>query len=465
MDKNLHSLEQNFTSWTDDVPTCKDSGVGTCSNEICWKDGRRAQMHDFEDRSFRFHREEYSLCLYGVFDGFQGAHVADYIMKRLPAELVLGQIVPDITDEQVKELIKQVFVSIDREYFGSIGEQLASRMVRRQYEPDRQLDPDKELFVRSGCSATIAVIVENRIFLSNIGDCEAFLCYRNSESAVETELRVSRVSIDHTIDNEDERLRLQHLGYTGQTESGDSGLGPHKYTRCFGNYLVKGGYKENASLASCRDDPVIAEPELTGPILVSSDLQLLVIATRSLVEAVRRWSEREPCAELASLLSLHLASEPNSSLSSVAQSTLDHVLRRTQDLDNGEQGNLVKREDMTLLVRCFKPGAGHQAGGSERRLSSPKYNCQAQGPGLENPELRQRRRDEKTLTQSSSARPRPTRSSTTTESSGVYVAHGRELPVDEHGRIEPYVDFGPFYKLWNARTDNGVSNVPNINPE
>ena len=26
MDKNLHSLEQNFTSWTDDVPTCKDSG-------------------------------------------------------------------------------------------------------------------------------------------------------------------------------------------------------------------------------------------------------------------------------------------------------------------------------------------------------------------------------------------------------------------------------------------------------
>ena len=45
------------------------------------------------------------------------------------------------------------------------------------------------------------------------------------------------------------------------------------------------------------------------------------------------------------------------------------------------------------------------------------------------------------------------RSSTTTESSGVYIAHGRELPVDEHGRIEPYVDFGPFYKLWSQRTE------------
>jgi len=114
MDKNLHSLEQHLTSWTDDVPTCKYSGVGSCWNEVYIKDGRRAQMHEFEDRSFRFHQEEYNLCLYGVFDGFHGSHVADYITKRLPAELVLGQIVPDIKDDQVKELIKQVFVSIDR---------------------------------------------------------------------------------------------------------------------------------------------------------------------------------------------------------------------------------------------------------------------------------------------------------------------------------------------------------------
>ena len=121
-------------------------------------------MHDFEDRSFRFHREEYSLCLYGVFDGFQGAHVADYIMKRLPAELVLGQMVPDITDEQVRELIKQVFVSIDREYFGSIGEQLAARMVMRVEGEQSNSARLKELeqLVSSGCSATIAVVLENR---------------------------------------------------------------------------------------------------------------------------------------------------------------------------------------------------------------------------------------------------------------------------------------------------------------
>ena len=99
---------------------------------------------------------------------------------------------------------------------------------------------------------------------------------------------------------------------------------------------------------------------------------------------------------------------------------------------------------MTLLVRCFKS----RRQGEERRTSSPGYQSDSQSI---------RRRDEKTLTRSS-ARPRPTRSSTTTESSGLYMAHGSELPVDEHGRIQPYVDFGPFYKLWNARLENGDSN-------
>ena len=237
----MQVLEQNLTSWTDDVPTCKDSGkiyylravtcrchvtrvlgVGSCWNGFYGKDGRRAQIHDFEDRSFRFHREEYNLCLYGVFDGFQGAHVADYIMKRLPAELVLGQIVPDIKDEQVRELIKQAFVSIDREYFGSIGEKLAARMFMRS--ADKQTDAEIEQFVGSGCSATIAVIIENRIFVSNIGDCQAFLCYTAEEE--EGDMRVATVSIDHNVDNEDEKLRLQHLGYSGPDPgTSDSGLG------------------------------------------------------------------------------------------------------------------------------------------------------------------------------------------------------------------------------------------------
>ena len=369
MDKNLQSLEQNLTSWTDDVPTCKDSGVGSCWNEMHRKDGRRAQIHDFEDRSFRFHREEYNLCLYGVFDGYDGAHVADYIMKRLPAELVLGQIVPDVPDEQIKELIKQAFISIDKEYFGSIGEKLAARMVMRSenIRPEQHsLLAELEQFVRSGCSATIAVVISNKIFIANTGDCQAFLCYTDDSAAGDDDLTVTPVSVDHTLDNEDEALRLHHLGL--HLTDADMSVGSQRYTRCFGNYLVKGGYKESPGLSECREDPVIAEPEIQGPVTVTDNLQMLIITTRSLIQAVRTFSDDPPQQELCHLLMHHLTHQPSVSLSSVVQSTLDHIVRRMED--TVREDSIIKREDMTLLVRCFKPSqSSHQL---LRRQSSPR---------------------------------------------------------------------------------------------
>ena len=55
-------------------------------------------------------------------------------MKRLPAELLLGQLVPDLPPEMVREQLKQAFVSVDREHFGIIGDRLAARMVMRGEE-------------------------------------------------------------------------------------------------------------------------------------------------------------------------------------------------------------------------------------------------------------------------------------------------------------------------------------------
>ena len=282
--------------------------------------------------------------------------------------------------------------------------------------------------------------------MSNIGDCQAFLCYQSEDEA---DLRLATLSIDHNLSNEDESLRLQHLGYDPPQVEADTGLGPHNYTRCFGNYLVKGGYKETQILATCHDDPVIAEPEIQGPIEITEDLELLVIATKSLCDAVQScYGEGTSQAHLCRLLRHHLAAEPCSSLSSVAQSTVDHIVRMYTEREEVKSNSLIQREDMTLLVRCFRK----LRQGQQRRTSSP------QCPPSDSQSSR--RREEKTLTRSS-ARPRPTRSSTTTESSGVYMAHGSALPVDEHGRIQPYVDFGPFYKLWNARVENGDSNIQN----
>jgi len=248
MDKQLLSYEQTYTSWTDDIPTCRESGVGSSGNEVYKTDGSRIPngLHPFEDRSFRFKKEEYGLCLYGVFDGFSGGQVADFVMKRLPAELLLGQLVPDLPPEMVREQLKQAFISVDREYFGIIGEVPA--------------------------------------------------------------------------------------------------------------------------LAACRDDPVIPEPEVQGPIPVEAGLQLMVIATSSLLEAVTRVTGGEARTELSRLISRHLDDLPAASLSTVAQATIDHIVRmvaQQAEVDSGP--GPVCREDMTLLIRTFSREEVAGDGGLEKR--------------------------------------------------------------------------------------------------
>ncbi len=66
--------------------------VGSATNEIYRKDGKRVEMHPTEDRLFHFSVEEFGVSLYGVVDGFGGAGVADFGAKKMPAELILGQV-------------------------------------------------------------------------------------------------------------------------------------------------------------------------------------------------------------------------------------------------------------------------------------------------------------------------------------------------------------------------------------
>jgi len=111
------------------------------------------------------------------------------------------------------------------------------------------------------------------------------------------------------------------------------------------------------------------------------------------------------------------------SLSGVAQAVVDQVVRLHHERLELLQVRASTTEDITLLIREFGPCINMES---------------------------------KTLTHNSSRPSRPTRSSTTTESSSVYTA-GKVLPVDENGRIQPYVDFAPFYELWNSRSAERVS--------
>ncbi len=52
--------------------------------------------------ALRYSQEELGLSLYGLFDGFNGHLVSDFAMKRMPAELLLGQLSYNSPDEAVR---------------------------------------------------------------------------------------------------------------------------------------------------------------------------------------------------------------------------------------------------------------------------------------------------------------------------------------------------------------------------
>ena len=68
--------------YSSDLPLCRASGIGASTNEIFRRDGRRADMHPLEDRSFRFSVDEFGISVYGVFDGFGGSQVINEISQR-----------------------------------------------------------------------------------------------------------------------------------------------------------------------------------------------------------------------------------------------------------------------------------------------------------------------------------------------------------------------------------------------
>ena len=72
----------------------------------------------------RFDDEHY---LYGVFDGHDGMHVADFARLRLPAELLFGQLMEIGDDDVVKKVLFQAFNTVDLGYFESIDGLLAER--------------------------------------------------------------------------------------------------------------------------------------------------------------------------------------------------------------------------------------------------------------------------------------------------------------------------------------------------
>jgi len=426
-------MEQSLTSWTDDLPLCPQSGIGISPNEVYKKNGRRTEMHANEDRSFHFSVEELKVRVYGVFDGFRGSKVSDFAIKKLPAELCLGQVSQNSTDEAVREALRQSFKTLDQEYFNFIGEKLALRMAVGLENPNdpRLLQLDMETLV--GASAAVSVLLNNKkLFVANAGDVRTVLCTTRPNGDV----KALPLFIDHSINNEDEALRLTQLGLDKNDLAKIT-----ETTRCLGFHQVKGGYKEVDYLRNSQEEPVLSLPDCLGPIQLESHHLFMIVFTSSLSECLVDICN-DVNTELCRIVKEQFSE--NTTVSGVAQSVVDKVVRMHREHfeikvdDNVE----LRREDISLLVRNFNAKLSN----AQKRRSGANLNDLDAVSSLSNVET-----PKPVIPPTTSA---ATRSSTTTTSSADTFVKSTDLSVDENGRIKPYVDFSHFHNEWQLHREN-----------
>ncbi|XP_026158615.1 TGF-beta-activated kinase 1 and MAP3K7-binding protein 1 isoform X3 [Mastacembelus armatus] len=490
------NLMQSHQSWTDDLPLCQMCGVGTAPNCVYGPDGKGTQSHPNEDGHLRFRGED-GCFLYGVFNGYEGSRVANFVCQRLTAELLLGQLNSNHTDSDVRKILTQAFDVVEKSYFETIDDALAEKAHLSNYllphsEGQKVQERLKELEqeVSGGATAVVALMFNNKLYIANLGTNRALLCKSSSDG----QNQVLQISRPHSTENEDELQRLASLGVDPARVKQAGQIAGQSSTRRIGDYRVKFNYNEIDVLSAAKTRPIIAEPEIHRSLSLDGVTGFLLLMSEGLINALESAHGPEQAnQEIVAMVAAELAQQ--TSLEAVAQSVVDRIKRLHHDVYvSGRQRATYcsRHEDMTLLIRTlnypFADGAlTPTQGGRIYPVSVPYSNNQSTSKtsvtlslvmpsqnALTNGTNTASTLDEGTPTPGSQS-PTTTLQSTNTQTQSSSSSSGdgslfrqrgsQAAQPDETGRVPPYVDFSQFYQLWGSDHCDGQSTQGGLGPQ
>jgi TAK1-binding protein 1 len=432
--KPLDPIYKSQGNWTDALTVCKNTGIGYSTNQIYREDGNPQEDHPYEDCSCHYEFQN-GMCWYAVFDGHEGKK-APHFSSQLTAEIYFSQLAEKKTDEDVREIIRQAFISVESGYMQSIGDLLAERLQYEipegmsWYEAYRKVPHIVENIKRincalsSGAAVAVALIHNNKLYVANVGNCRVLLCKTDANSV----LKVVQLSVDHDLKNEDELLRLEQLGMKRKDLINSKYLGNQENTRCIGNYLVKGGHKEFEDLSTATQEPVLAEPDIHGGIVLDDSCRFLLLMTAELYKTIEEATGTDQVNKYIAQCVVEQFRE-QATLTGVAQAVVDKAVRLHHDWymsnSNSDKSCSAKREDITLVLRNFNYPMPHA-------IKSPST-------ASSNSSLTQN-----TLIESVNSANSTIRSSDATSTSTNRTIKIKEIGPDQ--KVKAYVDFSVFYR-------------------
>uniref|UniRef100_A0A3P9J126 TGF-beta activated kinase 1/MAP3K7 binding protein 1 n=1 Tax=Oryzias latipes TaxID=8090 RepID=A0A3P9J126_ORYLA len=458
-------MQSQHQSWTDDLPLCQMCGVGAAPNCVYGPDGKGTQSHPMEDGHLRLRGED-GCFLYGIFNGYDGSRVANFAAQCLTAELLLGQLNSSHTDGDVRRILTQAFDVVEKSYFETIDDALAEKahlspytlphnenVAFHQLTPQSQKVQERlkelEQEVSGGATAVVALILNNKLYVANVGVDSA---------------------------------RVRQVGQIAGQSS----------TRRLGDYRVKFNYNEIELLSSAKTKPIISEPEIHGSHSLDGLTGFLLLMSEGLINALESAHGPEQVnQEIVAMVAAELAQQ--TSLEAAAQSVVERVKRLHHDAYvSGRQREAYRHEDMTILIRTLNYPLADGAltptqGGRIYPVSVPYSNSQStsktsvtlslvmpsQGT-LTNGTSTASTLEEGTPTPGSQS-PTATLQSTNTQTQSSSSSSGdgslfrqrgsQAAQPDETGRVPPYVDFSQFYRLWGNEHSDGQSTQGGLGPQ
>ncbi|KAM6940055.1 TGF-beta-activated kinase 1 and MAP3K7-binding protein 1 isoform 2-T2 [Xenentodon cancila] len=351
-------VQSPHQSWTDDLPLCQMCGVGTAPNCVYGPDGKGSQSHPIEDGHLRLRGED-GCFLYGVFNGYDGSKVASFAAQRLTAELLLGQINSSHTDNDVRRILTQL-----------------SPQTQKVHERLKELEQE----VSGGATAVVVLILNNKLYVANVGTNRVLLCKSSSDG----QNQVLQIGRPHGTDNDDELQRLAALGVDSARIRQAGQIAGQSSTRRLGDYPVKFNYNETELLSAAKTKPIIAEPEIHGSHSLDGVTGFLLLMSEGLINALESAHGPEQVnQEIVAMVAAELAQQ--TSLETVAQSVVERVKRLHHDVYvSGRQRSAYcsRHEDMTLLIRTLNYPLADAAltptqGGRIYPVSVPYSNSQS----------------------------------------------------------------------------------------
>ncbi|KAK0396391.1 hypothetical protein QR680_001703 [Steinernema hermaphroditum] len=365
--------EEWWRTLLDDCPT-SDDGYTKSAHIASNNDGFVTEDTDNEHHMFRLANKQFTdakFKLYGLIsDIHRGVSCAQAVRDKLLYYMLLEQGVEnalrevekthsmsssDIFCKSIRSLMVQVFESIEREYFNSIGDDFAAfyrqkevALTEMTLESQQLLERTREK-VSGAASTAIALIVEGRLFVISCGTVRALLLSQND---CEGTTKVEYLNQQHDVLNPSERERLLGLGLSAEQISLIN-----TPTRCFGNFFLKGGYLDNSNL--CPEvEPCSVEPTICGGFKIGLHHKFLILASPSVFKTIQQIGISS--AEAGNYLMRKIAAVIAQESCDISQLVLDDICNDhcLYQVHSAVQP-VTRRESMALL--CVKLNEGFRS--------------------------------------------------------------------------------------------------------